>query len=116
MAPHSKAETIADDFHRARLAIHVDLGAGRDVSPLFVAAAHPEALTGPAFCFPQPNFSAAAWKTARSRSFFRFFRRNSSGSIFNACASSSMYDSRAKWLAVAASARYDPCRSGERAG
>ena len=35
----------------------------------------------------------------------RFLRRKSSGSIFTAAASSSMCDSRAKWLAVEASAR-----------
>ena len=37
-----------------------------------------------------------ASNTARRRSFFRFFRRNSSGSIFTEWASSSMNDSRAK--------------------
>ena len=55
--------------------------------------------------FPQPKAFAAASKTARRRSSFRFLRRNSSGSIPTVCASSSMWLSRAKWLAVAARPR-----------
>ena len=59
----------------------------------------------PRSLLPQPNAPAAASRTARSRASLRFFSRNSSGSIFTAWASSSMCDSRAKWLAVEASAR-----------
>ena len=59
---------------------------------------------------------AAAVNTAFRRSSFRFFRRNASGSMPIACARSSMCISRAKWFAVAARPRYEPCRSGDSAG
>ena len=46
MAPHSKAETTRTTFTAAGLAIHIDLHEGRDVSQLFVAAAHSKSLAG----------------------------------------------------------------------
>ena len=54
---------------------------------------------------PHPKLSAAAWRTPRRRASLMFFNRNSSGSILMAWASSSMWTSRAKWLAVAARPR-----------
>jgi hypothetical protein len=62
---------------------------------------------------PQPNDFAAASSTARIRSSLRFLSRKASGSSWSERASSSTCDSRAKWFAVAASARYDPWRSGD---
>ena len=44
----------------------------------------------------QPNFFAAACRTARRRGSSAFFRRNSSGSIFSKWANSSIWTSRAK--------------------
>ena len=64
--------------------------------PFSTPQARPTPRFGSLFVLPHPNFSAAACSTARSRSFFRFFRRNSSGSIPTAAARSSMCDSRAK--------------------
>src|SRR5260370_925152 len=68
------------------------------------------------FACHHPNFFAPVSNTVRRRSFFKFLRRNSNGSIFTSSASSSINDSRAKWFAVAARARYEPCRKGDRAG
>ena len=97
--------------------VDLDLGAGGDVAALLVAAGDAEAAAAarPAR-FAQPNLSAAASKTALSRGSERFFSRNASGSIPSSCASSSMWLSRAKWFAVAASARYEPWRSGDLTG
>ena len=73
--------------------------------PSRLPPAIPNPRPGAALRFAQPNLSAAASKTAFRRASERFFRRNASGSMPSACASSSMWLSRAKWFAVAASAR-----------
>ena len=63
-----------------------------------------------------PKRSAAPVKTAARRASSRLRRRNSTGSRPRRCASSSICDSRAKLLAVAASARYEAWSNGLAAG
>jgi hypothetical protein len=103
----------APDANAPGLRIELDLRARRRVAPLLAPSGDPAADTASGLLIPQPNRCAAASRTAFRRASARFFRRNASGSIPTAAASSSMCDSRAKWFAVAASARYDPCRSGD---
>ena len=91
-----------------------DFGARGDVAALLRAARDAEAAARRRLRLPQPNCFAAASSTARSRSSFRFFRRNSSGSMADGVGQVVHVRSRGQnVLAVAASARYEPCRSGE---
>ena len=100
-------------MHLAGRAIVDDFRTGGDVAALFGAAGNAKALSAPGLSCPSRTACAAASRTARNRASLRFLRRNSSGSIFTAWARSSMWDSRAKWLAVAASRDRNPACSGE---
>jgi hypothetical protein len=85
----------AQNLDYAAISIDRDLGASRDVSRLLESTAYSKAMAR-GFYLPPAELLSGCFKTARSRSFFRFFRRNSSGSMFTMWASSSIKDSRAK--------------------
>ena len=117
-APHSNAATTRTTRSGARLGVDRDLGAGRDVAAFLDAAGDPEARVrrrlrlAPIRTAPRPRRARPA-----SRASFRFLQAELERvELREPRASSSMCDSRAKWFAVAASPRYEPWRSGERAG
>src|SRR5262245_42146864 len=116
MAPHSNATTIR------RSATDRPFTSSSTQQAVYPPFSTPHARPRPADAVrlaaaaaddDQPNLSAAARSTFASRSSATVFNRNASGSVPAARARSSMCDSRAKWLAVAASPRYEPCRSGD---
>src|ERR1039457_5482582 len=81
--------------------------------PFSCPQAIPNPRVGADLHVAQPNLSEDALRTATRRVSVRFFKRKARGSILTAWAISSIKDSRAQWLSVEASPRYEPWRSGD---
>ena len=105
IAPHSNAVTARTTLTAPAGRVDGDLGAGGDVAALLGPAGDAEAVARFGLGLAPAELRRGGLEDGAEPGSSRFRRRNSSGSRPAAWASSSMSDSRAKWLAVEASAR-----------